>query len=729
MSENLRARNAEGVESRHRGLHPVSMPVDDSLDRDTLSSKTVADLRAICRDRSLLVSGRKSELVDRILDDLGSSETITVETTPKETDRTPEPLILDEEPEDEETPPHWRGSEAIEAELVEAELVETEPEIQSEKTAGTPESSEFAEDAASLVITIPTLSSLGERWKALATVAVVVILVGALATNVLQRNAGFTARTLHFGEQMDFFVSDSEIGIIGEEMLSLVRDATGGILDDACGEIGTEFSGTGSVSITDGFESGAVDITDSLGRGGFLAVEKEISMDLDVDFTGKTWKDPGECGNVGWSLSDNHLFIDSRSWIEIEDNELKRTDSLTSFRDVDSVTTNLRSVTYDMEGLGGIGGLVTTLLFPMTPIELHDFFGDAEIKEGARSSDPEVNWKSDWKWEVKGEVNHETHGLVYPIEMEHEDIGRCYGHAYLTLLVSKNSPWPVKQDTDIVIDKDQQSNDCDFLVSSLSEEILPEGTLTIRMSISKTSAVSGSTEVDWGRDYGKTTAGEDRPGTSSERNWVDSMWDESEIRPFVIEEAISCLKANHSTSQASQALVSGGYIWKAQWSQPTPDAAEWNLSWVDDNDRSGWVVLGEVVGTTTESCEITSQGTNDDDVISWNRDSIPDTQTMSLLEERILEQDRYPDLAQVISSDASSGARVWHSDAVVGYRLSVTQDNDYLSLLPGDLGDGKVTLTGSRDWQGDGRDYSVNLVMDAETGEMVAWYQIDRPSG
>ena len=73
----------------------------------------------------------------------------------------------------------------------------------------------------------------------------------------------------------------------------------------------------------------------------------------------------------------------------------------------------------------------------------------------------------------------------------------------------KNSPWPVKQDTDIVIDKDQQSNDCDFLVSSLSEEILPEGTLTIRMSISKTSAVSGSTEVDWGRDYGKTTAGED----------------------------------------------------------------------------------------------------------------------------------------------------------------------------------------------------------------------------
>ena len=48
---------------------------------------------------------------------------------------------------------------------------------------------------------------------------------------------------------------------------------------------------------------------------------------------------------------------------------------------------------------------------------------------GARSSDPDVNWNSDWNWEVKGEVRDDIHGLVYKVDMEHEEIGRCYGYA------------------------------------------------------------------------------------------------------------------------------------------------------------------------------------------------------------------------------------------------------------------------------------------------------------
>ena len=46
-------------------------------------------------------------------------------------------------------------------------------------------------------------------------------------------------------------------------------------------------------------------------------------------------------------------------------------------------------MTYDSAGLGGLGALLPTLSFPLTPIELHDFFGEAVIKEGARSSDPD----------------------------------------------------------------------------------------------------------------------------------------------------------------------------------------------------------------------------------------------------------------------------------------------------------------------------------------------------
>ena len=54
----------------------------------------------------------------------------------------------------------------------------------------------------------------------------------------------------------------------------------------------------------------------------------------------------------------------------------------------------------------------------------------------------------------------------------------------------------------------------------------------------------------------------------------------------------------------------------------------------------------------------------------------------------------------------------------------MTQDNEILSLLPGDLG--KVTLTAGRDWENGGRDRSVDMAMDAETGEMVLWYYVDR---
>ena len=58
----------------------------------------------------------------------------------------------------------------------------------------------------------------------------------------------------------------------------------------------------------------------------------------------------------------------------------------------------------------------------------------------------------------------------------------------------------------------------------------------------------------------------------------------------------------------------------------------------------------------------------------------------------------------------------------------MTQDNEILSILPGDLGDGKVTLTAGRDWESGGRDRSVEMAMDAETGEMILWYLIDRSS-
>ena len=694
------------------------MPEDATFDRESLSSRTVAKLREICKDRGLLVSGKKSVLVDRILEDAGIVEEpkVTSEDEIWEEDA----LVIDDEEDTRERVNEVlsRIGEVVEAEVVVAEVITPE----DDEELKIPDATIEEDDQPSLVISMPSLSSLGDRWKAVVAVLLVTILVGATATIFLQRSSGFAVAEMHFGESMDFQIIDSSVSINGEEMLSLVRDSSGGILDPACGEFSMEMDGTGTVSVLEGSESGAVGTTDSLGRSGFLSAEKSISMDLDVDFEGRTWRDEAEtdCGNIRWVMSGNDLLIDSTSWVELEKTEVKRADTTLSFSDVDSETTEIRVVTFDAAGLGGLGALLPTLSFPMTPIELHDFFGDVVIKEGASSQDSDLNWNSDWKWEVKKEFRDETHGLVYPVFLEHEEISRCYGHATIQIYLQSDSPWPVKQVSDILLDKDLQTNDCDFLVSTLSEEILPQGTLSISTTFSRTDSKSGSDPIDWGRRYiGSPSDAEDRPGTSSKRNWVDSMWDDSEIRQFDLEEAVACLKSRHQDNQATQALESGGYIWKAAWSKPTGEG-EWNMSWVDEDDDSGWLVLRK----SEEGCEIVSSGSNDRGSVSWNRDSIPSTQTMSLLENRILSSDRYPDLSQFIQSGNS-----WKSETEVGYRLSVTEDNEILSFLPGDLGDGQVRMTATRNWEENGRDKSLVLSMGADDGEMEIWYLIDRSTG
>ena len=54
------------------------MAPGDSLDRSSLNSMTVAELRGICKDRGLFVSGKKSELVDSISADIGEEDELIV---------------------------------------------------------------------------------------------------------------------------------------------------------------------------------------------------------------------------------------------------------------------------------------------------------------------------------------------------------------------------------------------------------------------------------------------------------------------------------------------------------------------------------------------------------------------------------------------------------------------------------------------------------------------------
>ena len=272
------------------------MTEDDSIDRESLTSNTVAKLREICKKRGLLVSGKKSELVDRILEDAGVVG--SVEASEDNDWDEGDALVMDDEPDDTRERVDRVISKihsVVEAEVVDADILSTESNEAKEEEAVVVVSED---DQPSLVISMPSISSLGDRWKALAAVIVVVILVGAATTVFLQRSSGFEVAKLSYGDEMDFQVIDSSISIDGEEMLSVFRDSTGGILEPACGEVSMDMDGTGSVSVTEGPNSGAVETTDSLGRTGFLAAEKRIRLDLDVDFEGRTWRDDAntECG-------------------------------------------------------------------------------------------------------------------------------------------------------------------------------------------------------------------------------------------------------------------------------------------------------------------------------------------------------------------------------------------------------------------------------------------------
>ena len=700
----------------------MSKDADDSFDGDTLSRMTVVELREICKNLQLMVSGNKSVLIDRILEFNGNEEgDIEVENEQvllleddddiKEHnigDAVDKLIVKNNISKDDEIPKQNATLDLLEEQekdILEAEIFVEENSLKPEIMG--------KDDSASMVITLPSLKNINFNIKALGAIFAIILLLGATVFLVLNNNNSFSAKPLNYGDEMNFNVDEVRVSIIGDDMVQIFRDSSGGILDEACGELEINMAGEGRVSIS----SDEKISTDSLGRSGFYTAEKKIEHDLVVDFEGKTWRDTDDCGNLGWSMANNILNMDSISWTELEDKDLKRTNTDISFTDIENEVTNLQIVTYGLEGLGDLDLLIPILTFPLKPIELHSFFGDRSLSEGT-SSKNDQDWNSDWEWTVGAEINSKNHGLVYPITIHHVEIGKCIGHANIEIEVKANNPWPVSQEVDILIDKDTSNSDCNFLLSSAAETILPDGRLTIRLVMGESKTSLGATPIDWGKEYLKPETGEDQPRTSDKKKWSDSMWDESDIRIFNLEIAKECLMNNHSSSDAARAIIDGGYLWQSYWEYPDNfNNPQWNLSWVDPEDNSGWIVLS---GNSSLDCKIINSNNNDNGDIIWNRPAIPDTPSLNLLEKRILNYDRYPDLNPLITSNQNS----WDSEIKIGYRLSVSDDNELLSILPINLGEGQVSIIGSKNWIESGKEHSSYFAMNGETGEMLAWYHI-----
>ena len=751
------------------------------LDRDSLSTMKVSELRSLCKEKGLLISGKKEELIARLLGDKAPASTSENKVTSSSSDQDKDDAIdrllsriesggagepLEEVVESAPTP-----EEVIEAEVFEADIVqaETEPHLDEEadlflesdeeeitpvtkqpelildeeevdawsggviadETEPTLVASEIDSDTneASITITIPSFSSIQFSPKVIAAVTISALILGAIAfTFFMQQDSSFQARTLHYGDSMQFDILSSSIDVEGDDMVAIFRDAASGPLDDACGELSANIvSGVGSISIRNGDPaniihpsdkqySGAVNALDAFGRT-HLTAEKVINHEMNIDLSGKTWRDEGECGTVGWILDDNNLDMTTRAWTDIGDKQLIRTGTDLTILNSENQATNLEATTFGLESISGLGVVSSYVFLPLTPLDLYEFFGDESLTSGAKSEAG-----SEWSWSVDKEINDNDHGLVYPISMSHPEFDDCNGHIRIDMLVKSNVPWPVEQTANIVIDKSQKSSDCGLIETSLSDAAIPDGRISIsfKMRAMKGGINQGSNAIDWLADYtSKPGPGEDRPGTSAQRSWGAAMPDESTIRSWDLESALECTLANYSTSGVATAIEQGGYVWSASTNVLNSNI-RWNMSWVTEDERAGWTVVEEDNG----GCSLIDDDNMDDGTVQWNRNAIPETLTMNSLESRLLSSSRYPGL----NTHINDGTGGWDDGVEYGYRLSVTQDNEILDLIPINLGEGAVSVNVQKSWtDGNNRNHDVVCVMDAENARLLGWYHFWAP--
>jgi hypothetical protein len=750
------------------------MSDDESFTFDSLSEMKVSELREICKKGELLISGNKAELIVRILENNLKNQ------DDKE-------LFLDDEnveiaevqPQDAEIKDKVRSSREIddaidrlisrvdgdeikpikestisenkimEAEILEAEIIEEKPLLDDNQ----PEESLILEDddswndestnlhrkevtikdqsedfeKPSVTITLPSLDIFKKYRLQISAISVVILLVGAGVFYFLSADSSFQARPLNYDDSMTFTLSDGLIDLEGDEMVSFLRDALPETaIQDACDRLTVNLAGTGSIEIIQGDSSeithpidsaesslqGVVSAKDAYGRS-HLTVQQKITHNLNIDLEGKTWKDTNICGNLGWSLSGNQLSMDTNIYDELAEQSILRSESDISFTDIEGDNTKANIVTFGADGFGNLDGIATILTFPLAPIALHEFFGDIKLESGMKSESLS-DWNKDWNWEVGSEQRNAEHGLVYPVSITNTEVERCLGRMNIDILVKSGVPWPVEQVVDILIDKDQSTSDCSFIESTATDAALPEGTLTISMKMSQITSDSGSKSIPWGSTYvSRPGPGEDKLSESAKKDWSTAMWDESEIRSFSLEDAVNCLRSNYSNRDITIAIDSDGYIWQGLYSysfnaESNEDFEEWNLSWVRSDETSGWAIIRQ-----NGACSFESERRNDGE-ITWNQEAIPSTHTLKNLEDRILDTNRYEGLSISHNLDGIN----------YGYRLSVSEESDLFSFLPGDLTEGQVLVIGSREWVESNREHNINYAMDAQTGRMLAWAEV-----
>ena len=411
---------------------------------------------------------------------------------------------------------------------------------------------------------------------------------------------------------MEYTLLNGELEVTGEYVELIRENVDVDQLNKSCRLLMT-FSGIGTTSVTDG-SSSELDFEpdDSLkgvvrAKGAYgldwLTVEKVQTRNFDQialkSYNPKPLQ-PDECqsGSSIYSVGGN-LEFDTKSWTEISERDVIATEAdwkLTLGEDYNQGKTV-------SNGLGGILGLLEDVApgvaVVISPIELREMMGTQLIDTGATGT------HLGWDWNVIGpdEVDGEE---LWKVSLENNQVrDNCFGHARITMWLSEDSPWAVRQNVDVYISGNEgDKTACGIISERLADVVLPDGKISMTLEMSMNSLSRGDKLLDLGRSYSSAlNAGAYVPTSEELVDWGDydlHMPDNSTLRTESLEHAVQCLSSGHVSEAvaANAALNDDGYVWRARDDRSQSGKTIWNLSWVSSDPNSGWVEL-ELAGNAS----------------------------------------------------------------------------------------------------------------------------------
>lgn len=695
------------------------------MKRSDLEKRTVADLKVLLEAMGLPRSGKKSELIDRIIDSLRLDHQDTVqsdEDIESEIEEIVEDegfLILEEdevesiETTSEDTSPPIEpeveedSNEVIEATILEAVIVDSSTPNPRSESRNKPKTSVSSSDRKK-----------SNQALFLGTLLLVAVLAGGgYWWTWMQDQQTFAVEPARYGDSMEFTMTGGSVQVNGNDMVALLRDNTGSALEKACGDLAITMNGMSSIAYrdaptseigdpTDRDNAGATETRDGYGRI-HLAAERSLSYDLLADLSGRTWTTDGSrcSSSLTWEMNANSVDISVTSWEELTEAATIRSEATIDFVTPDGERSMLQNTAFGGTGITAIDDVLPLLLQPAVPLDLRSIFGSILLEEGLTGTAD--GW--DYTVEATQRVNGE---ILVPIKMEQPSIATCLGHAKIDLLVREATPWPVEQKIDILIDKARESSDCSWHESAALDFAVPDGQLVITYTLRESTFTAGESAIVWGDLYNsRPGAGEGIPNTQAQ--WDGHMPDESTIHSFTVEEAVECLMNSSAGNGVRSALNNDGYLYKMHH---TNDGAEesWNLSWVDPESDAGWTL----VRSSGSDCTVVNDGTlAPSDAPEYNLNAVPNTLSIAEMQSRMMDPSDFLGATQILMDGGAL-----RSDVELTSRLVVTQDTGLLDFID-DIDEGEVTFTASRSWSDGASEHSFDLIMDAERGRMVGWLQ------